>query len=73
LLWVICMLRNGLLGLVVANYSCLILIFQTLTWDFSRWYAPYSTMTLLVVLAIALYGFSCSIGSRHLFGAALEN
>jgi Protein kinase domain/zinc-ribbon domain len=73
LLTVICMLRNGLLGLVVAYYTWLILIFQTLTWDFSRWYAPYSTMTLLVVLAIAFYGFSCSLGGRPLFGRALEN
>ena len=63
-----CTIRNGVLGLVVATYTFLILGFQALTWDLSRWYAPYSTMTLLVLLAIALYGFSCSLGGRPLFG-----
>jgi hypothetical protein len=73
LLMATCTIRNGVLGLVVANYTFFILSFQTLTWDFSRWYAPYSIMTLLAVLAIALYGFFFSLGSRRLFGVALED
>ncbi|HEY4880055.1 MAG TPA: serine/threonine-protein kinase, partial [Candidatus Acidoferrales bacterium] len=61
-----CMVQNGALGLVVAMYVEYAIRFQSLTWDLSRWYAPFSVITLLVVLAIALYGFYISAGGRRI-------
>jgi hypothetical protein len=68
-----CILKNGALGMIVAMFVEFIIRYQPLTWDFSRWYAPYSLMTLLVMLAIAFYGFSCSLGRRPLLGDKLED
>jgi hypothetical protein len=68
-----CMVQNGALGLVVAMFVEYAIRFQSLTWDLSRWYAPFSVITLLVVLAIALYGFYTSVGGRRIFAYALED
>ena len=68
-----CTVQNGALGLVVAMYVEYAIRFQSLTWDFSRWYAPFSVITLLVVLAIALYGFCISVGGRRIFAGVLED
>ena len=37
--------------------------------DWSAWYAPYGLATLVLLLAIALFAFWTSIGSRELFGS----
>ena len=68
-----CTVQNGALGVVVAMYVEYAIRFQSLTWDLSRWYAPFSVITLLVVLAIALYGFYISAGGRRIFAHALED
>jgi serine/threonine-protein kinase len=70
-LMTICTLKNGALGIVVAMFVAFTIRSQPLTWEFSRWYAPYSMITLLVMLAIAFYGFSCSLGGRSLLGDEL--
>jgi serine/threonine protein kinase len=68
---VICTLRSGILGLTVALYTQYTLTNNTLTLDFSRWYAPYSVIVLLVFVAIALYGFFVSLGGRKTLARVL--
>ena len=70
---VVCMLRNGILGLAVAFYTEFLLTHTTLTWDFSRWYAPFSVIVLLVILGIALYGFFVSLGGRRALAHVLQD
>jgi hypothetical protein len=70
---VVCMLRNGILGLAVAFYTEFLLTHNTLTWDFSRWYAPFSVLALLLILAIALYGFLISLGGRRALAHVLQD
>jgi serine/threonine-protein kinase len=70
---VICLIRAGVLGLTFAFFAFLTLQEQSLTSDFSRWYAPYSLMALLALLAIAFYGFLVSLGGRRLFATALDD
>jgi serine/threonine-protein kinase len=69
----ICTVKNGALGLTVAMFVEFTIREQPLTWDLSRWYAPYSVMTLLVVLAIGLYGFFVSLGGRRVFAGVLAD
>ena len=68
-----CLVRTGLLGLVVAFYVQFTLEQGCLTTDLGRWYAPRSLAALLVVLAIAAYGFWTSTSGRHRFGTTFED
>lgn len=71
-LFVLCLLRVGLLGAVFAQFVYSALVSAPVTLDFSRWYAGWGLGAVLVVLALALYGFYTSLGSRPLLGAAFE-
>jgi hypothetical protein len=44
-----------------------------LTTDFSRWYAPRCVAAMLVIIAIAAYGFWTSTSGRRRFGTAFED
>jgi multidrug transporter EmrE-like cation transporter len=44
-----------------------LLLQAPLTFDFSRWYAPYGAATLALVLLLALFAFKTALGSRKLF------
>jgi Protein kinase domain len=68
-----CLVRTGLLGLVVAFYVMFTLEQGCLTTDLERWYASRSLATLLVVLAIVAYGFWTSTSGRHRFGTTFED
>jgi serine/threonine-protein kinase len=66
-------LRFGLLSWVFANYFGHFLAFP-LTTDFSAWYAGTSLFVLLVLAAIAVYGFRIALAGRPMFsGMRLED
>jgi len=73
LVFLVCLIRTGLLGLTVAIFAMDTLDAGCLTTDFGRWYAPRSLATLLVVLAIAAYGFWTSTSGRNRLGSAFED
>jgi len=61
------LLRFGLLALAV-GYTCVnLLVNAPLGLDPSRWYFSRGLVPLLIVLALALYGFRTSLGSRPVF------
>ena len=61
------MLRVGLLAQAVALVTSRWLTVSPLVLH-DAWYLPSSTVTLLLVLAVALYGFQQSLGGRPAFG-----
>jgi hypothetical protein len=66
-------LRFGLLALVFANYFGHCLEFP-LTTDSSAWYAGTSLLVLLVLAAIAIYGFRIALAGRPAFsGTGLDD
>jgi serine/threonine-protein kinase len=66
-------LRFGLLAWVVANYFGHMLDFP-LTTDSSAWYAGTSLFVLLVLAALAVYGFRIALAGRPVFsGAVLDD
>jgi serine/threonine-protein kinase len=65
------MLRFGLLTTVTFFAVNFLLASGVFTMDPAKWFFPGSTTLLLVVLAIALYGFYASRGSEPLFGKHL--
>ena len=73
LVFLVCLIRAGLLGLIVADFTKGILDAGCLTTDFGRWYAPRSLAALFVVLAVATYGFWTSTSGRHRFGTVFED
>ncbi|MBV9144722.1 MAG: hypothetical protein JO065_02315, partial [Acidobacteria bacterium] len=63
------LLRFGLLALTV-GYTCVALLINApLGLDPSRWYFSRGFVPVLIVLALALYGFRTSLGSRPLLAA----
>jgi hypothetical protein len=66
-------LRFGLLALVFGNYFQHFLEFP-LTTDSSAWYAGTSLFLLLVLAALAVYGFRIALAGRPMFsGAGLDD
>jgi len=62
--------RYGLFAVVVAFWISQILV-QPLTVNLSAWYAGTSFAVVLVVLALAVYGFRTALGGQRLFGEGL--
>jgi hypothetical protein len=73
ILWLICLMRVGLLSVCVSRCVFYTLGGGLVTSDLSRWYAWRGLTELAVVSAIALYGFKVALGGKPLFGAALED
>jgi len=73
ILWLICLMRVGLLSVCVSRCVFYTLGGSVVTSDLSRWYAWRGLTELAVVSAIALYGFKVALGRKPLFGAALED
>ncbi len=69
-LLVFVILRFGFFALVVATFVLDSLIGTFLTTDFSAWYGVSSCAVVVLTLAIALWGFRLSLGSRPLFSPA---
>src|SRR5579862_676790 len=64
------MLRFGLLALIAASFTAVLMILFPITADFSVWYAGASLFAVLSVIALAAFGFHASLAGRPLFGDA---
>jgi hypothetical protein len=65
------LLRYGLLALVVTVYTFLLIEAFPLTIDFARPYAGASTVLLLAIAGLSVFGFYASRGDEPLFGRTL--
>ena len=65
------LLRFGLLALVVTFYTFLSLEIFPLTTDVSRPYAGVSTMLVVAVAVVSMYGYYASRGDEPIFGRAI--
>ena len=65
--FVVLLLRYGIVPLVVSIFTADLLLSNPRTLDFSAWYIPQSLLALLVVLAVAVYGFRCTVAGKRLF------
>jgi hypothetical protein len=71
--FILVFLRFGFLALVIGNFFGHFLEF-TLTTDSSAWYAGTSLFLLLVLAALAVYGFRIALAGRPMFsGMQLED
>ena len=71
---VFCLHRYGLLAVVAAVFVLHLNIFYPVTSDFTAWYAGDFLPALVVVLAVAVYGFRTSLAGRTLLhGSLLED
>ena len=57
-LWILVVLRFGVLSLVAVAFVSVLLDSVPITADFSHWYAASGAVGLVVTLALALYGFA---------------
>jgi hypothetical protein len=72
--FVLLIVRVGLLAAVVAFYMTGLFIFFPMTSNLRAWYAGAGMTALLVIAAIALFGFSTALGGRPVLRRpALEN
>lgn len=72
-LWLTCMMRVGLLSICISLFVLYVMSDGVLTFDLSRWYAWRGAVELVIVLAIALYGFKIALGDNPLLGTALQD
>lgn len=70
-LLVFAMIRFGLLAVVAQGFFWGFLWTVPLTTQGSAWYAGASLTGILLMAAMAFYGFYTSLGSRPIFGAAV--
>jgi hypothetical protein len=71
--FILVLLRVGLLAAVAAFYVWGLFVLFPLTWNLDAWYAGSSVAALLDLAALALFGFTTSLGGRPALGkAALE-
>jgi hypothetical protein len=61
------LLRFGLLALIATEMTVNFLWSSPLTLDVSRWYFGYSLVVLLLVAALAAWGFRTALAGRPLF------
>src|SRR5689334_1773936 len=73
ILWLTCMMRVGLLSICVALFVVYVMSDGLATFDLTRWYAWRGAAELLIVLAIALYGFTVALAHSPLLGTALQD
>jgi hypothetical protein len=65
--------RVGLLAWMAAQFVAILFYFFPLTFDFSRWYATHGLAAIVVVVALAVYGFRLSLAGRPLFSSSLDD
>jgi serine/threonine protein kinase len=66
-IFVVLLLRHGIVPLVVSIFTADFLLMSPLTLDFSSWYITSSLLALLAVLAVAAHGFRCTVAGKRLF------
>jgi type II secretory pathway component PulF len=65
--FVVLLLRYGIVPLVVSIFTADSLMSVPITFDFSSWYIANSLVATLAVLAVAVYGFRCTVQGKRLF------
>ena len=65
--------RFGLLALITAIFFLHLMIFYPITSDLSAWYAADYVLTLIVCLALAVFGFYTSLAGEPLFRGTLRD
>ena len=68
-IYLLVMLRAGLLAGVASLYCFLLLEATPLTLEFSAWYADRTLATLVLLGGLLVYGFRVSLGGKPLFGS----
>jgi hypothetical protein len=68
LIWVLLLTRFGLLAVIACFFTLEVLNGFPVTTEASAWYAGIGLVGLLVFGAVAVYGFSTSLGGRRAFG-----
>jgi serine/threonine-protein kinase len=71
LLLLVVLSRGGLLALATSLFVLFGLLEAPLTLDLSSWYAPRALPVVLVIAAIAAYGFHTSLAGKPPFGRSL--
>lgn len=71
--FVLLIVRFGLVAAVVQFYTWGLFIFFPMTADLSAWYAGAGLTAAFVFAALTLYGFITALGGRPAFGAAAFN
>lgn len=66
-IFVVLLLRYGIVPLIVGIFTADFLANAPVTLNFSAWYFASSLLALLAVLAVALYGFRCATAGKRLF------
>ncbi len=61
------LVRFGLITLTVAVFVANTVLNVPVTFDFSRWYAPYALSIPIFVLAVAIWGFYTALAGQRLF------
>ena len=64
------LMRFGLLSLAVAYFTTIFVGQFPLILDFSAWYSSESVLTIIVILALAAYGFRTALAGRPLTASA---
>ena len=64
------LVRWGFLSLACLYFASLLLLWAPMTLDFSRWYAGHGLFYVLIVAALAVWGFLTSLGGKPAFGAS---
>jgi hypothetical protein len=71
LLYLVALTEGGLLGLATALFVAFSLLEVPLTLDLGAWYATRSFPALLVILALAVYGFRTALAGKPALGRNL--
>ena len=69
--FLVIMIRFGLLSLVVMVFVAPLFFSSPTTFDLSRWYAGASLIGPLIAVALAAYGFWISLAGRPIFKDSL--
>ncbi len=73
LLVIVVLYRFGLLALISAIFFLHLMIFFPITSDFSAWYAADFVVTLIISLAVVVFGFYTSLAGEPLFRGSLPD
>jgi hypothetical protein len=65
-IWVVVLLRFGLLATMMADASRGLLLLFPRTMDLSAWYAGTVALPLIVIALVTVYGFRNSLGGRRI-------
>jgi hypothetical protein len=68
--WISLAVKFGIFLVAVAD-TVLSLMYNIPSLDISRWYVLPSLLSLVIVAAIAAYGFRAALAGRSLFGRSL--